>query len=144
MKCNRAITEESIHACGGVWHKQCFTCTLCNTSFPDKKFFVFEGRPYCLDDYYRAANAICTSCTGPIQGTCVQVQELNQARFHPDCWRCAHCSCKLTDVYFSYKGLAYCENDINAIYHDSSSSSAPASGLEGPVRRQTLLRNYGK
>ena len=43
--------------CGGIrpvlealnqkFHKECFTCTQCNTGFSDNKFLKLAGDPYC-------------------------------------------------------------------------------------------------
>ena len=135
-KCLQAITGESIAAIGKAWHRKCFSCTLCSRPFPDKKFYIHNDKPYCLKDYYKATNAFCGSCTRPIQGVCVDVLEIGK-RFHQDCWRCSGpCGRKLTGIYYSYRGLPYCEADIDMIYRKSN----PSNNSGRPERRKTLLR----
>ncbi|KAJ3303589.1 hypothetical protein HDV03_003666 [Kappamyces sp. JEL0829] len=129
--CKGPIQDESVHACGQVWHKRCFGCMTCQRPFPDKKFYVHDNAPYCLEHYYDAANTVCGGCSTPIQGACVDVQEMG-LRFHQDCWRCRTCDVKLTDIYYSYQDQAYCEHDIDEAFHHGGGAK--------PARRHTLLR----
>ncbi|KAJ3273800.1 hypothetical protein HDV01_003927 [Terramyces sp. JEL0728] len=131
-RCQQPIDGNSVHACGGVYHRDCFGCTTCYTPFPDKKFFVYEGQPYCLVHYHEASNTLCGTCRNPIQGQCVDIRETNK-RYHPDCWTCAVCRMRLTGVYFSFNGKQYCEADIDRVYKQGN-------GRHKPSKRNTYLR----
>jgi hypothetical protein len=66
--CKKPIDGPSVAACGKVFHKECLGCTICRRPFPDKKFYAFEGNPYCLLHYHEVSNTICGRCKEPIQG----------------------------------------------------------------------------
>jgi hypothetical protein len=145
--CRGVIQDESIHACGQIWHRECFGCMTCQrylsspltpSPFPDKKFFIHENLPYCLDHYYQAANTLCGGCRRPIQGNCVDVQELG-SRFHQDCWRCISCNETLTDVYYSFQGRSYCEVDIDEVF-----SRGGGRGKRPEKRHTMTMRGQGR
>ncbi|KAI8895646.1 hypothetical protein BC833DRAFT_600484 [Globomyces pollinis-pini] len=134
-KCKNAIDGNSVHACGSVYHRQCFGCTTCSAPFPDKKFFVYKKLPYCFIHYHEANNTLCGSCKEPIEGPCVDVRELRK-RYHPNCWKCGTCNIQLTGVYYSFNGKAYCENDIDLVYNQAPISSKQKGK---PNKRNTLM-----
>lgn len=142
LRCRNPIDGPSVAACGGVFHKECFSCTSCSKPFPNKKFYIFENRPYCLLHYHEVSNSLCGRCEEPIQGNfliypgpCVDVEEVGY-KFHPECWCCATCERLLTGVYYSYNGFAYCESDIDKVYQKKAGNKRS----DRPTKRNTLLR----
>ncbi|KAJ3131092.1 hypothetical protein HK101_004822, partial [Irineochytrium annulatum] len=131
--CEKAIQGETIVALEGAWHKRCFVCTGCTRPFTDRSFYVLDNMPYCRLDYHRANNSLCGSCSEPIEGPCAEVVEIDK-RFHPYCWCCGLCNEPLTDVYYSYDGAVYCEDDIRVVYKPNKSNKAS--------KRRTLLTNF--
>ncbi|KAI8834861.1 hypothetical protein BC829DRAFT_365505 [Chytridium lagenaria] len=130
--CENPIQGETIVALDAAWHKGCFACGGCGRGFPDRSFYVWEGMPYCRMDYHRMNGSLCGKCREPIEGPCAEVQEINK-RFHPNCWSCGVCRQPLSDVYYSYDGDVFCENDIRVVYKPNKTSKA--------VKRRTLLAN---
>ncbi|KAK0451096.1 hypothetical protein EV421DRAFT_1732071 [Armillaria borealis] len=47
----------------GKYHKDCFNCHICHKSFPDKTFYVFDGRPLCAYHYHEANESLCAAAT---------------------------------------------------------------------------------
>ncbi|KAJ3116716.1 hypothetical protein HDU96_008955 [Phlyctochytrium bullatum] len=138
--CERPIQGETIVALDSAWHKACFVCTSCRRPFPDKSFYVLDGMPYCRMDYHVANNSICGNCKDPIEGPCAEVVEINK-RFHPNCWCCALCMEPLSDVYYSYDGEVFCENDIRkepvAIQAQPSQATLPTASPASPASPAT-------
>ncbi|KAG6877029.1 hypothetical protein C0993_010962, partial [Termitomyces sp. T159_Od127] len=56
----------------GKYHRECFNCYVCHKSFPDKSFYVFDGKPLCKYHYHEANESLCaaTLCGQPIEGPC--------------------------------------------------------------------------
>ncbi|KAK5664854.1 hypothetical protein QVD99_008394 [Batrachochytrium dendrobatidis] len=129
--CRGPIQGDSIHAIGAVYHRQCFSCTHCRVPFPDKRFFVYENKPYCQTHYHEKNNSLCGTCSRPIEGICVDVAELRR-KFHPPCWCCAYCNRPLTGVYYAYGSRAYCEEDIDIVYRSGNTKQAP-------TKRRTIM-----
>jgi hypothetical protein len=46
-KCQKPIANEGIDALDRVWHPQCFTCSKCDCTFPDRNFVELNNKPYC-------------------------------------------------------------------------------------------------
>jgi hypothetical protein len=87
-RCNLSIEGPAVSSADGQlkgkYHRECFNCHTCHVSafrpasriralmnlqkaFPDKSFYVFDGRPYCAYHYHevkhRACSALCSSLT---------------------------------------------------------------------------------
>ena len=56
--------------------------------FPDKSFYVFDGKPYCAYHYHEENDSLCAagSCGMPIEGPCAVSHSGD--RFHPDHFTC--------------------------------------------------------
>ena len=60
--------------------------------------------------------------------------DLQNARFHEECWRCGgECGGVLGGVYYSYRGVAYCERDMAKVY----------KGAAGGMQKRHTLRRGG-
>ncbi|KAI1319142.1 Transforming growth factor beta-1-induced transcript 1 protein [Mortierella claussenii] len=94
----------------GKWHAGCFKCQTCYRPFVDKKFYVFDDKPYCKRHYHRLNNSMCMRCDEPIEGACAQT--LEGWRFHTKCFCCSQCGIKLKENYYSYDNQTYCEKDM--------------------------------
>ncbi|KAI8928376.1 hypothetical protein BC831DRAFT_449014 [Entophlyctis helioformis] len=135
--CLRRIdTESCIHALGATYHRECFGCTSCRQPFPNKKFFVWENKPYCMYHYHEQNNSLCGTCGDPIEGPCVDVADIGR-KFHPPCWCCASCSEPLTGIYYSYNGKPYCENDIDRVFRGTGGKG------NAPMKRRTIFSTMG-
>jgi hypothetical protein len=56
--------------------------------FPDKEFYVFDGKPYCAYHYHEANDSLCASatCGQPIEGPCAVSHSGD--RYHPEHLTC--------------------------------------------------------
>jgi hypothetical protein len=59
--CEQEITDVLVEAMGKTWHKECFSCTSCGIVLTTN-FLVFDGMPYCKQDYLKRAGLICGVC----------------------------------------------------------------------------------
>ncbi|KAI6210664.1 hypothetical protein M3Y96_00351800 [Aphelenchoides besseyi] len=50
--CKKPLTERALSAFGSLYHKNCFTCTRCNSPFVDGEYYLFKGKPYDVDCYH--------------------------------------------------------------------------------------------
>ena len=53
---------------GQPWHRECFTCTNCNTSLAGQRFTSRDEKPYCADCFGELFAKRCTACSRPITG----------------------------------------------------------------------------
>jgi len=81
--------------------------------FPDKTFYVFDGKPLCAYHYHEANKSLCASpdCGQPIEGPCAVSH--SGARFHPEHLLCEYsgypgCKEKLVE-YWEIDGRMLCE-----------------------------------
>ncbi|PWN23408.1 hypothetical protein BCV69DRAFT_281025 [Microstroma glucosiphilum] len=67
--------KSSDGALRGIYHRDCFRCSTptCRARFEQGEFFVWEGAPYCFEDYSKKAGTICGECQRGIMGECRQV-----------------------------------------------------------------------
>lgn len=78
--------------------------------FPDKTFYVLDGKPFCAYHYHEANRSLCAaaSCGQPIEGPCA-VSHAGQ-RYHPEHLLCEHprCTERLVE-YWEVDGRMLCE-----------------------------------
>ncbi|KAI9230280.1 MAG: LIM domain-containing protein, partial [Piptocephalis tieghemiana] len=127
--CRKPVEKEALVALDAKWHVKCFGCQVCHRPFPNKSFYVLEGRPYCKYHYHQENNSLCGMCEEPIEGPCAQVIE---GRYHPRCFFCNTCREPLTDVYYNFQGKFYCERDVQTVQ---------ARGSKKAERRKTFFNN---
>lgn len=97
----------------GRYHKQCFVCRTCQSTFPSAEFYVFDNSPYCEHHYHELNGSLCTACNRGIEG---QYLETDQRRkFHPRCFSCLTCRVILRDDYYEVEGKPYCERHAYAV-----------------------------
>ncbi|XP_062350774.1 leupaxin isoform X2 [Cinclus cinclus] len=134
--CERPVMDSYLSALQGVWHTECFVCTVsgtvtgmvdihitgvfpgpcqpsplvpqeCLTGFSSGSFFELEGRPYCELHFHQRQGTLCHSCGRPITGRCITVVG---RRYHPEHFVCSYCMRRLHKGTFSECGdKMYCQ-----------------------------------
>lgn len=120
----------------GKYHRECFNCHTCHVClsptiqpfyvfiyvqpqkpFPDKTFYVFDGKPLCAYHYHEANDSLCAAarCGQPIEGPCA-VSHAGD-RYHPEHLTCEYewgCGERL-DEYWEVEGRMLCERHCGAM-----------------------------
>ncbi|PPQ79223.1 hypothetical protein CVT24_012959 [Panaeolus cyanescens] len=92
-RCNLPIERQAVFSSDGQlkgkYHRDCFNCHICHKPFPDKTFYVFNGKPLCAYHYHEANDSLCSAahCGQPIEGPCA-ISHTGD-RYHPE-----HMTCK--------------------------------------------------
>lgn len=86
--------------------------------FPDKEFYVFDGKPLCAYHYHEANDSLCAAarCGQPIEGPCA-VSHTGD-RYHPEHMTCEFsgnpkCQERLEE-YWEVDGRMLCERHAHA------------------------------
>ncbi|KAL0946731.1 hypothetical protein HGRIS_012910 [Hohenbuehelia grisea] len=114
----KAAVSSSDGQLKGKYHKECFNCHTCHKPFPDKTFYVFDGRPYCAYHYHEANDSLCAAarCGQPIEGPCAVSHSGD--RYHPEHFLCEFdgypaCKERLAE-YWEVDGRMLCERHAQA------------------------------
>ncbi|XP_052738681.1 prickle planar cell polarity protein 3-A isoform X2 [Bicyclus anynana] len=108
VKCNKIITQGGVTYKNEPWHRECFTCTHCNSSLAGQRFTSRDDKAYCAECYGELFAKRCTSCTKPITGIGgTRFISFEDRHWHNDCFICAHCKNSLVG-----KGFIVVEQDI--------------------------------
>ncbi|KAF9061901.1 hypothetical protein BDP27DRAFT_1337379 [Rhodocollybia butyracea] len=97
-RCNLPIEKQAVSSSDGQlkgkYHKDCFNCFTCNQPFPDKIFYVYDGRPLCKYHYHETNDSLCAAatCGQPIEGPCA-VSHAGD-RYHPEHFTCEWMLCE--------------------------------------------------
>ncbi|KAI6028469.1 hypothetical protein F5J12DRAFT_381505 [Pisolithus orientalis] len=113
-RCNLPIEKQAVSSrdgqLKGKYHRGCFNCHACHQPFPDKEFYVFDGKPFCAYHYHEANDSLCAaaSCGQPIEGPCA----VNHAgrRYHPE-----HLLCEYEDWLWGETGGVLGDRWSNAL-----------------------------
>ncbi|KAG1756432.1 uncharacterized protein EDB91DRAFT_1076469 [Suillus paluster] len=114
-RCNLPIETQAVSSSDGQlkgkYHRDCFNCHNCQKPFPDKEFYVFDGKPLCAYHYHEANDSLCAavSCGQPIEGPCAVTHA--GKRYHPDHLLCEFengCGERLVE-YWEVDGQMFCE-----------------------------------
>ncbi|EDR14212.1 uncharacterized protein LACBIDRAFT_305823 [Laccaria bicolor S238N-H82] len=102
----------------GKYHKECFNCHTCHKPFPDKTFYVYDGKPLCAYHYHEANDSLCAAarCGQPIEGPCA-VSHTGD-RYHPEHMTCEYpgypeCTETLSE-YWKVDGQMLCERHAHS------------------------------
>uniref|UniRef100_A0A0K8TEX0 Four and a half LIM domains protein 2 n=1 Tax=Lygus hesperus TaxID=30085 RepID=A0A0K8TEX0_LYGHE len=96
VKCNKIITSGGVTYKNEPWHRECFTCTNCNTSLAGQRFTSRDEKPYCADCFGELFAKRCTSCCKPITGIGgTRFISFEDRHWHNDCFICASCKTSL-------------------------------------------------
>ncbi|KAL4077325.1 hypothetical protein V8B97DRAFT_1866260 [Scleroderma yunnanense] len=144
--CNLPIEKQAVSSrdgqLKGKYHKDCFNCHTCHKPFPDKEFYVFDGKPFCAYHYHEANDSLCAaiSCGQPIEGPCA----VNHAgrRYHPEHLLCEYgggCMERLVE-YWEVDGQMLCERhcgrDDCSIRGEGQCDSIDRKTDEGRARKR--------
>ncbi|KAF8077700.1 hypothetical protein FPV67DRAFT_1462739 [Lyophyllum atratum] len=143
-RCNLPIEKQAVSSSDGQlkgkYHRECFNCHTCHKPFPDKSFYVFDGKPLCAYHYHEANDSLCAAalCGQPIEGPCA-VSHTGD-RYHPEHMTCEHpgsppCKVKLEE-YWEVDGRMLCERHA----HASKVGSDDEEGEEEWVQSSRALR----
>lgn len=137
----RAAVSSSDGQLKGKYHRACFSCWTCETPFPDKTFYVFDGRPFCRFHYHEANDSLCAraACGQPIEGPCA----LSHAgdRYHPEHLTCEHGNCeeRLVD-YWEVDGRMLCERHARQTGARSDGGASDEEGWDDRRRKRATKR----
>ncbi|KAH9966614.1 hypothetical protein BC827DRAFT_1264570 [Russula dissimulans] len=110
-RCNSPIEKQAVSSSDGQlkgkYHRDCFNCHTCHKPFPDKTFYVFDGKPFCDYHYHEVNNSLCAApdCGRPIEGPCA-VSHAGD-RYHPE-----HLTCEYEDEESGSGKLARCDERL--------------------------------
>ncbi|KDQ18057.1 hypothetical protein BOTBODRAFT_104437 [Botryobasidium botryosum FD-172 SS1] len=124
-RCELPIERQAVSSADGQlkgkYHRDCFNCHECHTPFPDKSFYVFDGKPFCKYHYHRANRSLCmlASCGEPIEGPCAEDHDAR--RYHPEHMLCDEEGCdeRLVEYWEMAGGRKFCEGCARAADVDS-------------------------
>jgi len=133
--CNEKVIGEHLMAVGKKWHPNHFNCCDCGILIKGD-FYEFEKKPKCKNCF--EAKCMCSKCNQPISGeffsgsgklfhaSCVdrhkcwkcglQIEatsrELSalEKYWHPECFVCTGCNCKLSGSFYNVRGLPHCDS----------------------------------
>jgi len=123
----------------GRYHKECFVCQACKTSFPTAEFYVHNDHPYCAHHYHELENSLCATCGKGIEGLYMETANVagrGKEKHHPECLKCTTCTIRLDHDYFELSGKVYCERDAFRL------ATLPKSHGNAPSRPSPLVREY--
>lgn len=121
--------------------RKCHDCTivcvekradrcLLQKPFPDKSFYVFDGKPFCAYHYHEANKSLCAagSCGQPIEGPCAVSH--SGRRYHPDHLLCEYAQCteRLVD-YWELDGRMLCKRHVQQAVQESAEENDELDGL---------------
>ncbi|KAF2903813.1 hypothetical protein ILUMI_02365 [Ignelater luminosus] len=105
IKCNKVITSGGVTYKNEPWHRECFTCTHCNTSLAGARFTSRDDKPYCAECFGELFAKRCTACNKPITGIGgTKFISFEDRHWHNDCFFCASCRTSLVGRGFITDG----------------------------------------
>ncbi|KAK2466688.1 hypothetical protein APHAL10511_000946 [Amanita phalloides] len=132
-RCNMPIEKQAVSSSDGQLKVVCpledsidadVHCPL-QKPFPDRSFYVFDGKPLCAYHYHEANDSLCSAahCGQPIEGPCA-VSHTGD-RYHPEHMTCEYpsyprCRERLAE-YWEVDGRMLCE--LHAAADDNRSAS---------------------
>ncbi|KAI0082836.1 hypothetical protein K474DRAFT_1702811 [Panus rudis PR-1116 ss-1] len=140
-RCNKTIEKQAVSSSDGQlkgkYHRECFSCHTCHKPFPDKSFYVFDGKPFCAYHYHEANGSLCAAatCGQPIEGPCAVSHSGD--KYHPDHFLCEAKGCKERLVeYWELDGRMLCEKHAQTAMVDGDiEEEDPLDRIEGLERR---------
>ena len=130
--CGKPITGPYVEVLGKLWHPEHFVCTVCKCPFPNKKFLVKDGEPYCEKDYHQRFSPRCAGCRQPIIGSYVSAMGRS---WHPEHFLCANCQKPTGQKFLVKDGKPYCEEDYHLLF-------SPKCQVCGNVIKGPHLQNH--
>ncbi|KAH0583592.1 hypothetical protein H2248_009213 [Termitomyces sp. 'cryptogamus'] len=147
-RCNVPIENAAVSSADGQlkgkYHRECFNCHVCHKPFPDKSFYVFDGKPLCKYHYHEANESLCaaTLCGQPIEGPCA-VSHAGD-RYHPEHMLCEYpgdppCRAKLAE-YWEVDGRMLCERHAHASEVGSDDERGEEEWVQNSKRTKRVTR----
>lgn len=147
-RCNLPIEKQAVSSSDGQlkgkYHRECFNCFTCHKPFPDKTFYVLDGKPLCAYHYHEANDSLCAAalCGQPIEGPCA-VSHAGD-RYHPEHMLCEFpgSACKeRLDEYWEIDGRMLCERHSRATrLAEEEAEEDDGSTWSGGLRRNNTQR----
>jgi len=110
--CRKVISGDAIPFKGGLYHTECFSCSVCANPIGDGGYVERDGLIFCRSCHGGAGASsanICGRCNEKISGTYAAAQG---KYFHSDCFVCAGCSGSLSGGYALKEDQPVCEKCI--------------------------------
>ncbi|ODM94297.1 Four and a half LIM domains protein 2 [Orchesella cincta] len=105
VKCNKVITSGGVTYKNEPWHRDCFTCTHCNSPLAGQRFTSKDDKPYCADCYGELFAKRCCACSKPITGIGgTRFISFEDRNWHNDCFFCGTCKTSLVGRGFIADG----------------------------------------
>jgi len=105
IKCNKIITSGGVTYKNEPWHRECFTCTNCDTSLAGQRFTSRDDKPYCAECFGNLFAKRCIACNEPITGIGgTRFISFEDRHWHNDCFICAMCKNSLVGKGFITDG----------------------------------------
>ncbi|KAL3230779.1 Paxillin-like protein 1 [Nakaseomyces bracarensis] len=144
----KRIYSKKNNELSGQWHRQCFQCTKCSTTFSKSiPCYILNDQIYCQKHYHEVNNSICRVCQKFIEGECLENDKIE--RFHMHCLTCVLCKKIITNDYYIFNGeVPLCaEHDIDQLLNEGLMSDSYASNSDVDrkntlSRRRTRLINF--
>lgn len=96
VKCKKVITTGGVTYKNDPWHRECFTCSHCETPLAGQRFTSRDEKPYCADCFGELFAKRCTACTKPITGIGgTRFISFEDRHWHNDCFICGSCKTSL-------------------------------------------------
>lgn len=155
-RCHKLIQRSKLRSAdgklSGVYHPECFQCTVCPRSLRYEEFYVFQDEPYCYQHYHEKCDTLCATCQRGIEGI---YREANGSKYHEGCFTCTHVDVHgqpcglLLDDYYDLGGRRFCGAHAHSLsksaFMDTATPNTDAVGvnlgkkLVEPKRRRSVL-----
>ncbi|KAK9463685.1 uncharacterized protein V1516DRAFT_661814 [Lipomyces oligophaga] len=124
----------------GKWHRDCFRCVYCHSSFGSLEcFLTSNGLPCCESCYHSVNGSICIFCHQGIIGTSVVVSDDGGSlqdgvqMAHLSCFRCVECGTVLRETFYeTAPGVFMCEVHANQTYQKAQAQEYATQSLTDP------------
>ncbi|XP_075244369.1 four and a half LIM domains protein 3-like [Convolutriloba macropyga] len=91
-----------------MYHKECFTCSNCDTVLDADKFRVHGDDRYCFPCYTALFAPHCTICGDVIADSSLGMRH-DGLNYHRACLKCHECETEVCDTrYFEFQGKLHC------------------------------------
>ncbi|KJE93271.1 LIMS2 protein [Capsaspora owczarzaki ATCC 30864] len=102
-----AQLEQVMQSSGRNLHIHCHVCVECFRPFPNERFYAYDERNYCEEDYRELFGPKCGHCGEFIVGKCISALD---AKWHPEHFTCSVCGTSLAGTAFVKKdGRPWCK-----------------------------------
>ena len=127
FKCEEKIDGPYIDLNEKSYHKDCFSCIVCNASVAGGAYEI-NGCLYCADHRLQV-NPTCHRCKRDIDGK--YIVGPNRTLYHADCFSCKECNRKIR-TYCEHEEEIFCVSDYSRLY--ASKCAACKQPLKDRIR----------